>query len=66
MHMKLDQRGSRGRSDNSGSLRDNGLKHIPRIAGIPELEHDAKKNQAGVLSPFDRTPALPTAPTGRV
>ena len=53
MYMKLVQRGSRGRSDNCGSLRDNGLKYIPRIAGISELEHDAKKNQAGVLSPFD-------------
>ena len=44
---KLDKAASKGRSDDCGSLRDNGIRYIPHIPGIPQLEPSAKKDQRG-------------------
>lgn len=44
---QLDKTASKGRSDDCGSLRDNGLKYIPHIPGIHQLEPNAKKEQRG-------------------
>ena len=44
---KLDRASSRGRSDDCGSLRDNGLKYIPRVEGVPDLEPYVKKERRG-------------------
>ena len=46
---KVDRASTKGRSDDCGSLRDNGLKYIPRVAGIPELEPHVKKERRGFL-----------------
>lgn len=45
--MKLDQIGTKGRSDDCGSLRENGIKYIPDIAGIAPLQPRTKKDQRG-------------------
>jgi hypothetical protein len=45
--LKLDINASKGRSDDCGSLRETGLKYIPRMPGIPQLEPNAKKDQRG-------------------
>ena len=44
---KLDHMSSRGRSNDCGSLYDNGLKYIPHVEGIPELEPYVKKERRG-------------------
>jgi len=38
---------TRGRTDDCGSLRDDGLKYIPRVEGIPVIEPDVKKEKRG-------------------
>jgi hypothetical protein len=46
---ELERASSRGCSDDCGSLRENGLKYIPRIEGIPDLDAHVKKERRGFL-----------------
>jgi hypothetical protein len=46
---ELDRASAKGRSDDCGSLRDNGLKYIPRGEGLPVIESHVKKERRGFL-----------------
>ena len=46
---KVDCASTKGRTNDCGSLHNNGLKYIPCIAGIPKLEPHVKKERWGFL-----------------
>ena len=43
----LEQAANKGCSDDRGSLRENGLKYIPKVPGHPTLDLNAKKEMRG-------------------
>ncbi len=45
--LKLDLTSTRGRSDDCGSLHEDGLRYIPHIEGIPMIEPNVKKEKWG-------------------
>jgi hypothetical protein len=48
---ELEQAGSKGRSDDCGSIRENGLKYIPYAKEDLEVEFNTKKDQRGFSHP---------------
>ena len=50
-YCQLEQAGNKGRSDDCGSLRDNAISYIPRIASVPPLEPRTGKDKRGFHHP---------------